>query len=151
MSSAQARVSSYFTSLIEERGISAALGPFDSSLGGLRDFYSFHPAGRGGEGREESEAASASDEVAWLEYLSGAVDAHHWVLKSGYLTAQTLFSDREGEAHLKVKIKSEGGVKRKAQEISQADPRSLTQLGVFQHVKTFTAACMLNLGPRTPG
>jgi hypothetical protein len=167
VSSTQARISSYFTSMIEEKGVSTALGTFDTSLGGLRDFYSLNPAGQGGRGSSEqtvSETASALEEVTWLEHLSGAVDAHHWVLKSGYLTSETLFAERGGEgggddSFSKVKIKSEGGVKRKVQDISQADPLRYTasssskgvRLGVFQHIKAFTAACMMHLTPRALG
>jgi hypothetical protein len=168
VSSTQARISSYFTSMIEEKGLSTALGTFDTSLGGLRDFYSLHPAGQGGRGggsseQTVSEMAAALEEVTWLEQLSGAVDAHHWVLKSGYLSAETLFADREegggGDAISKVKIKSEGGVKRKVQDISQADPLPYTassssksaRPGVFQHIKTFTAACMMHLAPTALG
>ena len=162
VSTTQARVSSYFISIIEERGVSTALGTFDTSLEGLLDFYSLHPAGQRGKGVVEqtvSETASVLEEVTWLEHLSGAVDAHHWALKSGYLTLETIFSQRGGEreggdAISKVKIKSEGGVKRKVKEISQTDPLPYsasssssmnTRLGIFQHIKTFTAACMIHL------
>jgi hypothetical protein len=174
VSSTQARISSYFTSMIEEKGLSTALGTFDTSLGGLRDFYSLHPAGQGGRGggiseQTVSEMTAALEEVTWLEQLSGAVDAHHWVLKSGYLSAETLFAEREegggegggggGDGISKVKIKSEGGVKRKVKDISQTDPLPYTasssskgaRPGVFQHIRTFTAACMMHITPTALG